>query len=230
MDLSDDGITFGFFGDSICVGQGVSLYKGWVTGVARASLDLSEALAVPIKVFNASVNGRTTRQALEDMPYAVQSQSVDAIWIQYGLNDCNFWDSDFGLPRVSIGGYRENLLEMVARAQASGVKKVIVANNHPTNLNKAGSSVSGEVYEANNREYCNATLTIESEVGDDVFCVDIYNNFRKAVSESEYSLSAFLERDGLHLSEKGHQLYHDIAWPLIERILIGLASGDAVRE
>ena len=50
-----------FFGDSICVGQFVSIHEGWVTQISSrlAALDSPEAQVV---VMNASANGRTTER------------------------------------------------------------------------------------------------------------------------------------------------------------------------
>jgi hypothetical protein len=56
-----------FFGDSICFGQGVSPHQVWV---ARIAADLAATFAdAAITVQNPSVNGNTTRAALERMPY-----------------------------------------------------------------------------------------------------------------------------------------------------------------
>ena len=73
-----------FFGDSICTGQHISVHKGWVA-------QISQSLEGIATILNSSVNGRTTRQALEDMPYHIQEQHPDMIVIQFGMNDCNYW-------------------------------------------------------------------------------------------------------------------------------------------
>jgi acyl-CoA thioesterase I len=109
-----------FFGDSICVGQGVSLFKGWVTKIASGLDLLSQEIGREIVVVNASVNGNTTRQALERMPYEVQSHGVDILLTQFGLNDCNLWLTDGGLPRVSADAFAANLKEIIARGRRFG--------------------------------------------------------------------------------------------------------------
>ena len=77
------------------------MYQGWVTRVAGQLEDLANETGREIVVANASVNGTTTRQALERMGYEVQSHGVDVLIVQFGMNDCNFWETDRGLPRVS---------------------------------------------------------------------------------------------------------------------------------
>ena len=42
-----------FFGDSVCVGQGVSLYHGWVTRTAQLLDELSQAAGREVIVINA---------------------------------------------------------------------------------------------------------------------------------------------------------------------------------
>ena len=80
-----------FFGDSICFGQGVSPHFTWVTRLSRA-LDERFSSRADVLTQNPSVNGNTTRMALERMPYDVQSHAPDVLYIQFGLNDCNGWD------------------------------------------------------------------------------------------------------------------------------------------
>ncbi len=90
-----------FFGDSICFGQGVSIIHGWVPRIAKNLLDIFSKKNVSINISNNAVNGRTTRQALESMPYEIQNSYPDILIIQFGMNDCNYWKSDNGVPRVN---------------------------------------------------------------------------------------------------------------------------------
>jgi len=142
-----------FFGDSICVGQGVSIYRGWVTRVAGRLDELAAEFGGEIIVTNSSLNGSTTRQALERMPYDVQSHGVDILIVQFGLNDCNYWQTDAGLPRVSPEGYAANLKEIVRRGIIFGAKKVFLHNNHPTTRITQKFPNSDVTYEDSNRQY-----------------------------------------------------------------------------
>lgn len=92
---------FALFGDSICFGQGVAIHRTWAT---RLSWKVETQLAsadIKAVVFNPSINGDTTRRALERIAHDVQTRSVDGILVQFGLNDANHWETDRGLPRVS---------------------------------------------------------------------------------------------------------------------------------
>ena len=88
-----------FFGDSICVGQYVAIHRGWVTRLRQHLSELGEQYGRRITVSNASANGRTTRDALDRMAYEVQSHSPTILIAQFGMNDCNYWKTDLGLPR-----------------------------------------------------------------------------------------------------------------------------------
>ena len=75
-----------FFGDSICNGQGIAIHKGWVTRLSQSLSERAKQFGESVLVINASVNGRTTRQALETMPYDVQQPGAQMISIQFGMN------------------------------------------------------------------------------------------------------------------------------------------------
>ena len=196
-----------FFGDSISFGQGISLYQGWVTKFARFC-DENPRGSYEILVENNSVNGRTTRQALEDMPYALYNDPPNILILQFGLNDCNYWESDLGSPRVSLGSYVANLQEMVERATKIGVSKIVLLNSHPTTLRKNKLTHTDFTFEDSNRLYSEACRKMADSYSNEFEFIDIYLAFTEA--ESEVNLSELLLPDGLHLSDKGHDLYYQI--------------------
>ena len=98
------------------------VFDSQVAKVLEAHSDLGD---VDVEVCNLSVNGRTTRQALEDMPYSIQTQSVSILLIQFGLNDCNYWETDLGVPRVSLEAYLANISEMITRAQKCAIQRLL---------------------------------------------------------------------------------------------------------
>lgn len=204
-----------FFGDSIFVGQGVSIYRGWVTRIAQHLDEFGSEKSIDFLVTNASVNGRTTRQALEDMPYGVQSSGVDILIVQFGLNDCNYWLSDRGLPRVSLGAYKENLREIVDRGQRFGAFRVLLNNNHPTSRDIELMPNVSMTYEDSNRRYCKAVAELAEELGERVSFQDVNQHFLQRISESGDSLDRYLLPDRLHLSADGHEAYYDFMLPAV---------------
>lgn len=208
-----------FFGDSVCVGQGISVTDGWVTQVAVHLNKFGQAFGRSIIVSNSSVNGRTTRQALEDMPYHVQEQDIDLLVIQFGLNDCNYWLSDNGLPRVSPLAYVANMLEIIDRAFVSGIRRVVVNSNHPTSRTIKISPNSTLTYEENNERYYGLLLDSVKNYRPELTFVDVRDHFLKIAAHAGNSLETLLLDDGLHLSMTGHKAYFDLLAPVIQRNL-----------
>lgn len=214
-----------FFGDSICVGQGVSIHRGWVTRLAERLDREFAASRQPILFSNSSVNGRTTRQALEDMPYHVQSQGVSLMLIQFGLNDCNHWLTDRGNPRVSVPAYIANIREIIARSRSFGARKIFLNTNHPTSRDTDIMLHTDITYEQSNQRYNQALRAIAPELGDDVIFQDVGKHFSDLIAGGA-ELKSLLLDDGLHLSELGHDHYLDFIAPNVISALGDLMSRD----
>jgi lysophospholipase L1-like esterase len=209
---SDEHLRVTFFGDSICVGQGVSIYRGWVTRLAEQLDTHCDINGRRLLVTNASVNGRTTRQALEDMPYHVQTHGVDMIVIQFGLNDCNYWLTDKGNPRVSLEAFKANLREIITRSRTFGAKKVLLNTNHPTLRSREIIPHTTITYEQSNKTYNAAIRAVADEFGDFVLFQDIEKYFESLINGGT-PLESLLLDDGLHLSERGHDYYLEFVAP-----------------
>lgn len=195
-----------FFGDSICFGQGVAIHKGWVP---RISAILEDLEGMKVDVINTAVNGNTTRQALERMPYEIQSHNPDVMVVQFGMNDCNYWETDKGLPRVSKKAFVANMEEIVTRGLQFGAKFIMVNTNHPTTRNNVQLPHTRICYQESNEEYNEALRKTFADYGDIVVLNDIETEFNKAVN-GQQDLAKMLLADGLHLSEAGHDLYFSI--------------------
>lgn len=211
-----------FFGDSICVGQGVSIHRGWVTRLAAHVEDLARRLAMRVVVVNASVNGSTTRQALERMPYEVQSQGVAGAIVQFGMNDCNYWESDRGAPRVSPDAFLANVLEIVDRAVRFGAGRVILNTNHPT-TRRAPFPWASCSYQESNARYNALVREAAARRPGAVILNDVEAKFSDLIRAGA-GLESLLLEDGLHISERGHEVYYDVIKPSVEALVNGLAG------
>lgn len=226
--MSCDPIKVIFFGDSICVGQFVSIHKGWVTCVSARLAEIDGPRVHPV-VMNASANGRTTRLALEAMPYEVQSQHAPIVLLQFGMNDCNYWKSDPGVPRVSQKAFEANLEEIITRARRCGAKKILLNTNHPTALTDKimpGTTIS---YQESNAEYNAVIRRVASNADPDVVVfTDIERIFLDYTGGDDAKLQELLlpHPDHLHLSERGHQMYFEHLCPVIEQAVISFFNGD----
>jgi len=200
-----------FFGDSICFGQFVSPHRAWVTQIARKLEELPGGDG--ISVINSSVNGNTTRMALERMPYDVQSHDIDVILIQFGANDCNYWESDRGHPRVSKMGFRANLIEIIERARICGAREILLNTNNPTPRvsNFSWASVS---YQQSTEDY--NQIIREVAAVSQVKLIDIEELGLQQINKGVH-LNDLLLPDGIHLSSLGHNLYFTITYPFVEK-------------
>jgi len=194
-----------FFGDSICYGWLVASHRTWVTLISK---HLYERYGKRLWVNNCSIPGNTTRMALERMPFDVQAYGVDIILIQFGINDCNLWETDGGLPRVSKEAFQTNLEEIINRAKVFGARHVLLNTNHPTSkfIQLGNKQIA---HQKGNKKY-NGVIRKVAQVRDDVRLIDIEKRLF-TMSES------FVLPDGIHLSEVGHDLYFSIVCPYLEQ-------------
>lgn len=201
-----------FFGDSICFGQRTSPHRTWVT---RLSGELERIVQdEPVVAVNSSVNGNTTRMALERVGTDLQSEQPDLAYVQFGLNDANFWQSDSGHPRVSLRAYESNLLEIIERARLSGAVKVIIGTNHLTVpggiMEQKMSPRAPRSYRDNIMIYNEAVRRVADAAGASL--VDIEEAWI-AGPESRGQAEGHLDPDGLHLSLLGHDFYFELLSP-----------------
>lgn len=168
------------FGDSISAGQYVEA-SAWprLLGQMRPEWD----------VVGAGVSNETTRQMLERFPRDVQESEADIVVLQAGHNDCNRWETDRWLPRVSRGAFRENLSEMIDRCFKFQIRPVLV------NMTPTMKSVE---YEAAAFRYSDIVGVVASMR--QVPMVDVRSLFQRELNE-------LLIDDGIHLSAMGHAVY-----------------------
>jgi acyl-CoA thioesterase I len=213
-----------FMGDSITGGQYVEPSLRWSTLVGDAIV--REYLSTPVN-FNMlvrGISGETTRQGLERFPNDLQQYRPDIVTLQFGLNDCNCWVSDAGLPRVSEAAYRANLIEMIERAQRFGAR-VILSTNHPTLRHKV--LLSGESLEQRRRRYND--LVREAAASSGAELCDMEQAFA-AFDYRELAEMLLPYPDHLHLSVAGHRHYANYIQPRIMRAISSLvATGEARR-
>jgi lysophospholipase L1-like esterase len=199
-------ITVVFMGDSITEGQYVHHSVRWTALVSSSIRKQFASTESELHFFfNRGVSGETTRQGLERFPRDVQNVRPDIMTLQFGLNDCNCWDTDLGLSRVSEAAYRANLIEMIDRARRFGAKRIILSTNHPT-LRHA-QLASGESLEQRRVRYNNIVRNVAVVTG--VTLCDIEQAF------SRYDRPRLAELllpppDVLHLSKEGHSCYASV--------------------
>lgn len=212
-------VTIVFMGDSITTGQFVDLDMRWTSLVGNALI--ADYLSTPVNfhLLNRGVSGETTRQGLERFPADVQQYRPDIVTLQFGLNDCNCWVTDAGLPRVSEAAYRANLIEMIDRARRFGAGRIILSTNHPTLRHKV--LLSGDSLEARRRRYNDHVRDVAALTG--VELCDMEAGFAH-LGGRELAEMLLPYPDLLHLSVEGHRLYADCIRSHVERAVTDLLS------
>jgi lysophospholipase L1-like esterase len=198
-----------FMGDSITAGQYVDPSKTWtahVEGRLHRRFGADNIVTV-----TRGVSGETTRQGLERFPASVQNEAPDIVTIQYGLNDCNCWQTDKGLPRVGLRAYMANLAEMIDRSRRFGAREIILMTNHRTLRRTV--MVSGEVFEDASIRYSHAAREVANEAG--VTLCDQLFAFTP-LTDDELNAMLLPPPDSIHLSETGHVFYGDNLYPYLE--------------
>lgn len=197
-------------GDSITFGQHLEHTVRWTAVIDERLTKL--LLDLQVTTYNCGISGETTRMGLERFPRDVQEHAPDVVTLQFGLNDCNCWETDRGLPRVSEAAYRANLIEMIERARIFGAREIIISTNHRTLRRDA--LPSGEVYEDANARYSEIAREVAAVSG--AALCDVREAF-EPFDDDTLARLLLPAPDLLHLSEEGNSVYADVIWPRIER-------------
>lgn len=212
-------LTVVYMGDSITEGQYVQTELRW-TDIVSDNLH-RKFLPSPtnLMLVNQGISGETTRQGLERFARSVQAHQPEIMTLQFGLNDCNCWVTDRGLPRVSQAAYRENLKEMIDRARIFGAREIILSTNHPTLRRKV--LLSGHSLEDGRRRYNDVVRAVAREK--EVTLCDIDVAFGTP-ADDELDALLLPYPDHLHLSPTGHEKYAAVIQPYIEQSIDRILS------
>ena len=195
-------ITVVFMGDSITEGQHIDPPHRWVDIVSAEMSQHYTNSPFALSCLAKGISGETSRQGLERFPRDVQAWVPDVVTLQFGLNDCNCWDTDGGLPRVSEAAYRANLVEMIERCRRFGAEQIILSNNHVTLRHQ---KLSNERTLEEQRVRYNRLVKDVADETRVTFC-DIESEF-VGLSRHELERELLGPPDLLHLSRDGHRRY-----------------------
>jgi acyl-CoA thioesterase I len=111
-------------GDSISAGYGIEVEQGWVALLQKKLLATSSNYSIS----NASISGDTTAGGLARIDPILTAQKPAILLLQLGAND--------GLRGLSPVEMKNNLAEIVRRAQKTGAKVVLLGMKIPPNYGK----------------------------------------------------------------------------------------------
>lgn len=150
-------------------------------------------------VSSRGVPGDTTRLGLERFPRDVQAECPAVCIIQFGHNDCNRWETDRGLYRVSPRAYKANLEEMVERARTFGAVPLLCTLT---------PSYRSDTHALDVQRYDSLLRRVADEEA--VRLIDV----RVAFADDR----SLVMEDGLHLTEAGHRVYAETAQKVLDEV------------
>ena len=175
------------FGDSLTAGFGVPSGADY-PALLQARL---RQRGFPHRVVNAGVSGDTTAGARNRLDWVLRSNPVIAI-VTLGAND--------GLRGLDPGQMHDNLSEIVARLQKSGVQVILGGMKLPPNYGKAFTHRFAAVYPALAQARDVAFIPF--------FLADV-------AGRPEFNLD-----DGIHPNARGYQIVLENIWRILEPLLV----------
>jgi len=183
-----------FFGDSITAGQLVSPHLIWTHSVSKYFHDEKSFFMFQ----QVATNGDTSQDALDKVHYQIIDQKPNVVFLQFGLNDANRWTTIDCQNRVSIELFKSNMKMIIERITRIPDVRIFVLTSHIIKKN----------------HLCNKFPSLQQDI-------ESYNQVLREISlNNEYdcqlidfeSISKnwqadYLLADGIHLSERGHELY-----------------------
>lgn len=215
-------------GDSICYGQLVNPFQTWVNILSRKLDVYFKKYNINILVQNAGVNGNTTRLALERINYDILSHKPEFALIQFGMNDCNYWQTDNGVPRVSKKAFVANLEEIVERILINQTLHCFINTNHISLKGKMPHT--NKTHSESNEEYNELIReAVRNLKNNRVTLIDVEKYWKKYfLKYKNKKIQDFLLEDGIHLSKEGHNLYAKITIPIIKKTIEHYVTGGEI--
>ena len=121
-------------GDSISAGYGIEVDEGWVALLQKKLLEAKSNYSIS----NASISGDTTAGGLARIDPILTVNKPAIVLLQLGAND--------GLRGLSPVEMKNNLAEIVHRAQKSGAKVILLGMKIPPNYGKRYVDLFYNVY------------------------------------------------------------------------------------
>lgn len=160
------------------------------------------AARLNMQLVNSGIGGNTTADAAKRFERDVLNKEPDFVLIGFGTND--FVRETAGKSRVSIQQFHSNLNSFIERIRSAGAEPVLLTCPY----------VREDVY---------APMASYQGDGGVLAVLDSYNEEIRAVANQtqtglidirqeceKYSLSSFLQSDGVHLSAMGNTIYANV--------------------
>jgi acyl-CoA thioesterase I len=175
-----------FLGDSLTAGYGLARGEE-VPALIQSRLT---AKGYRYEVVNAGVSGDTSAGGLNRLDWSLEG-NVAALVIELGAND--------GLRGLPVSQMKQNLSEIITRAQQRGIKVVLTGMEAPPNYGPLYTAEFRQVYRDLAKEH-------------DVVFMPFYLDGVAGVSSLNLS-------DGIHPNAAGSRMIEERLWRVLEPIL-----------
>ncbi len=168
---------------------------------------------VPAEVVNAGVGGERTDGALQRLAKDVLDRKPRLVLVMYGTND-SYVDRGRREPRLTVGQYRANLEELVARIREAGAEPILMTP--PRWGEKAVPDGAGENPNGRLEPYVTACRKVAKERK--VLLVDHFAHWSAAAAAGT-DLGRWTT-DQCHPNPRGHREIADLILPVARGALM----------
>jgi len=175
-----------FLGDSLTAGYGLAKGESVPSLIQKRLKDAG----YPYEVVNAGVSGDTSAGGLNRLEWSLAGD-VKVLVIELGAND--------GLRGLPVAGMKQNLTEIITRAQARNIKVILTGMEAPPNFGPAYTSEFRGVYRQLAKEH-------------DVVFVPFYLDGVAGIPNLNIA-------DGIHPNAEGSRIVEKTVWAALEPLL-----------
>ena len=175
-----------FLGDSLTAGYGLAKDESVPSLIQKRLKDAG----YPYEVVNAGVSGDTSAGGLNRLEWSLAGD-VKVLVIELGAND--------GLRGLPVAGLKQNLTEIITRAQARNIKVILTGMEAPPNFGPAYTSEFRGVYRQLAKER-------------DVVFVPFYLDGVAGIPNLNIA-------DGIHPNAEGSRIVEKTVWAALEPLL-----------
>jgi len=175
-----------FLGDSLTAGYGLAKDESVPALIQKRLKDAG----YPYEVVNAGVSGDTSAGGLNRLEWSLAGD-VKVLVIELGAND--------GLRGLPVAGLKQNLTEIITRAQARNIKVILTGMEAPPNFGPAYTSEFRGVYRQLAKEH-------------DVVFVPFYLDGVAGIPNLNIA-------DGIHPNAEGSRIVEKTVWAALEPLL-----------
>jgi acyl-CoA thioesterase I len=174
-------------GDSISAAHGLERSHGWVA-LLQQKLDREN---MGCRVINSSIDGDTTAGGLARIDQEISSYHPKIVILELGGND--------GLRGLSPKMIRANLKNMIAKAQSSGARVILLGIQIPPNYGKSYTDLFEGVYHRLAEE----------------MPIEFVPEFLTGIGDH----AEYMQQDGIHPNRTAQPLISDLVYEKVQKIL-----------